>query len=228
MREGTKIIYQCADCDLNVTRDEAETVKKKRRQHNHCKPSRKDADDICLNCWDETHSCWDEESDDDDVIEVNNNGDLPKECQVCHNIFQGNEDFIKHVRTHERLKKHVCPFCGVVFLDAKASFDHVSKHQTEARNKLLVRYFTCNVCMHAFTSKVELIEHTVRRHPETHQHILSPTHSTYGGNDSAMMMSQEDIDDDVIITSVEMSFDGDVLNNKRYTSVAMSADSGVG
>lgn len=82
------------------------------------------------------------------------------ECPKCTKAFNHKGKFKKHLMSHEQLKPHKCPLCGVGL-----SAEWVLKRHLETKHSG-VKPYTCFQCNVDFTSKDHLY-----RHLNTRKHI---------------------------------------------------------
>uniref|UniRef100_A0A6P7GIW2 Zinc finger protein 337-like n=1 Tax=Diabrotica virgifera virgifera TaxID=50390 RepID=A0A6P7GIW2_DIAVI len=79
-------------------------------------------------------------------------------CTSCGKAFFTNTDLLKHIRmTHEKLRPHVCKYCGSGFSSKYALKTHTRQHTDE-------KQFVCQHCFEGLRQRVSLPSHLKSRH----------------------------------------------------------------
>lgn len=81
------------------------------------------------------------------------------QCEKCAKVFNHTGKYKKHLLSHEQLKPHKCPQCGI-----SLSAEWVLKRHLETKHSG-VKPYTCFQCNSCFTSKDHLHRHlNTRKH----------------------------------------------------------------
>ena len=87
-------------------------------------------------------------------------GEAPKQvlCSYCGKVFRDNWHRIEHEELiHQKLKRHVCTFCGERFSYQKFLDEHLQQHCDEDNAHLFP--FVCSICGRKFMQKSSLDSH---------------------------------------------------------------------
>lgn len=93
------------------------------------------------------------------------------QCTVCHKVFSETKILKRHMKTHMKVKPHLCLQCGMSFAESSNLTKHKKKHTGELRN-VVGKHHLCNFCGKRFKWASSLSKHM--KHHTKHKILNCP------------------------------------------------------